>query len=298
MGISFLSADRNEPVKFEVNRTTKKFLEYYISALESLHYVSLDFKRMDYEYEEEERIKKSRPDKPLTFKESEYIEKRAKKRAYKRIKLEDLFRPNEYSTALIDLFDEVKLPYFDQEGKLNYSSPNVLLNESYVNLYDHRNIKFGLTNRLEETMIVKGNALIKRNKSKVDYSNELIREELQRLTNRMIEYFLSRTLILYSEYSKPVNKSNVSSEYFSMFNKMKIPVLEFTSVNRGESFQDSIYKAKKQYLKFGDAIAKVAKEVSESRYDPHSSDEEEEIYWLNWLVGLNFAREILQKMKN
>ena len=292
MGISFLSADRNEPIKFEVNRTTKKFLEYYISALESLRYVSLDFKRMDYEDEEEERIKKFRPDKPLTFKESKDI----KKRAYKRIKLEDLFKPNEYSTGLIDLFDEVKLPYFDQVGKLNYSSPNVLLNESHVNLYDHRNLKFGFTDRLEETMIVKGNALIKRNKSKVDYSNELIREELQRLTNRMIEYFLSRTLILYSEYSKPVNKSNVSSEYFSMFNKMKIPVLELTLVNKGESFRDSTYEAKKQYLKFGDAIAK---KVSESRYNLRSfSDEEEEIYWLNWLVGLNFAREILQKMKN
>ena len=84
MGISFLGADRNEPVKFEGNRTTEKFLEYYISALESLRYVSLDFKRMDYEDEEEERIRKSRPDKPLTFKESEDIEKRAKKRAYKR----------------------------------------------------------------------------------------------------------------------------------------------------------------------------------------------------------------------
>ncbi|MCL5009934.1 MAG: hypothetical protein M1433_03090, partial [Candidatus Parvarchaeota archaeon] len=123
----------------------------------------------------------------------------------------------------------------------------------------------------------------------VDYSSGLIQEELQRLTNRMIEYFLSRTLILYSEYSKPVNKSNVSSEYFSMFNKMKIPVLELTST----------YKAKRQYLKFGDAIAKIAKKVSESRYNLRGfSDEEEEIYWLDWLVGLNFAREILQKMKN
>lgn len=295
MGISFLGADRNEPVKFEVNRTTEKFLEYYISALESLRYVSLDFKRMDYEDEEEERIRKSRPDKPLTFKESEDIEKRAKKRAYKRIKLEDLFKPNEYSTGLIDLFDEVKLPYFDQEEKLNYSSPNVLLNESYANLYD-MSPKFGLTNRLEEIMIVKGNALIKRNKSKVDYSNGLIREELQRLTNRMIEYFLSRTLILYSEYSKPVNKSNVSSEYFSMFNKMKIPILELTLVNRGESFH-LIYKVKKQYLTFGDAIEKITKKVL--TYDPRSfSDEEEEIYRLDRLVGLNFAREILQKMKN
>ena len=87
-----------------------------------------------------------------------------------------------------------------------------------------------------------------------------------------------------------------SSEYFSMFNKMKIPILELTLVNRGESFH-LIHKVKKQYLTFGDAIEKITKKVL--TYDPRSfSDEEEEIYRLDRLVGLNFAREILQKMKN
>ena len=42
--------------------------------------------------------------------------------------------------------------------------------------------------------------------------NGFVREELKRLTNRMMEYFLSRTAILYSEYYKPGadNKSNLS----------------------------------------------------------------------------------------
>ena len=291
---SFLYADINEPLKYAVNRTTKKFLEYYVSALESLHYISLDFSRMDYEDKEKRKIEKARS-KFLTFKESEDV----KKKAYKYIKLEDLFKPNKWSTEFIDMFDQVNLPYFDSSGKLMHSSPNSLLKEAYESLYlSSGYAKFGFAEGPEKTMIIKGNALIKRSKSKADYSNEFIREELETLTNKMMEYFLSRTSLLYYEFTEPmVNKdSNISKEYLSVFNtvfnKMKIPVLELELVDPGESFQDSTYKTKKRYLKFVDAIEK---KVSEMGYISSSfSNEEQEIRRLRWLVGFNFARETLQ----
>ena len=291
MGTLFLSAGGNEPLKLEVNLTTKKFLEYYVSALESLHYISLDFKRMGYEDKEKERMEKLNDDKPLTFKESDEV----RRKAYSRIKLEDLFQPNKWSTGFIELFDEVKLPYFDNYGKLRHSSPNSLLNEFYESLSLHGYGKFGFANRLEETMIVKGKALIKRNNSKADYSDGLIREELERLNNKMMEYFLSRTAILYSEYSKPMvdNESNVSREYFSTFDKMKIPLLELTLIEKGGRFWGL---TQKQYINFGEAINK---KVSGLGYNPHIiSYEEEEIRSLSWLVGFNFARETLQEMEN
>ena len=287
---SFLYADINEPLKYAVNRTTKKFLEYYVSALESLHYISLDFSRMDYEDKEKRKIEKARS-KFLTFKESED----AKKKAYKHIKLEDLFRPNKWSTEFIDMFDQVNLPYFDSSGKLMHSSPNSLLKEAYESLYlSSGYAKFGFAEGPEKTMIIKGNALIKRGKSKADYSNKSIREELETLTNKMMEYFLSRTSLLYYEFTKPMvdKDSNISKEYLSVFNKMKIPILELELVDLGESFQDSTYKTKKRYLKFVDAIEK---KVSEMGYISSSfSNEEQEIRRLRWLVGFNFARETLQ----
>lgn len=292
---NFLDVNRNEILKSEVNRTTEKFLGYYISALESLHYISLDFKRMEYEDKEKESMQKAKDDKPLTFKESEEV----KKKAYSRIKLEDLFKPSKWGTAFMELFDGVNLPYFDSSGKLRLSSPNILLNGVNKNLDFYSSYRqFGFVDRLEETMIVKGNALTKRSKSKADYSNGFIREELDRLTNKMMEYFLSRTSILYNEYPKLIteNKSNISREYFSMFNKIKIPILEpaFTEMEGG--FQDSTYEIKKQYLKFGEAINK---KVSELGYNPHIiSYEEEEIRSLSWLVGSNFARETLREMEN
>ncbi|MCL4362289.1 hypothetical protein M1585_02295 [Candidatus Parvarchaeota archaeon] len=296
--VTFLRTDRNEPLKLEVNRTTEKFLGYYVSALESLHYISIDLKRMKYEDREKERMQKAKAGKPLTFKESEEV----KKKAYSRIKLEDMFKPSKWSTGFIELFDEVKLPYFDISGKLRHSSPNSLLNEVYESLYSsHRDngiFQFVFINRLEETMIAKGNALTKRSKSKDDYSNGFVREELKRLTNRMMEYFLSRTAILYSEYYKPGadNKSNISREYFSIFNKMKIPLLEPAFTEMEGSFQDPKYEIKKQYLKFGEAIDK---KVSGLRYDLNIiSYEEKEIPRLDELVWFNFAKEILQEMEN
>ena len=287
---SFLYADINEPLKYAVNRTTKKFLEYYVSALESLHYISLDFSRMDYEDKEKRKIEKARS-KFLTFKESEDV----KKKAYKYIKLEDLFKPNKWSTEFIDMFDQVNLPYFDSSGKLMHSSPNSLLKEAYESLYlSSGYAKFGFAEGPEKTMIIKGNALIKRGKSKADYSNKSIREELETLTNKMMEYFLSRTSLLYYEFTKPMvdKDSNISKEYLSVFNKMKIPILELELVDPGESFQDSTYKTKKRYLKFVDAIEK---KVSEMGYISSSfSNEEQEIRRLRWLVGFNFARKTLR----
>lgn len=287
---SFLYADINEPLKYAVNCTTKKFLEYYVSALESLHYISLDFSRMDYEDKEKRKIEKARS-KFLTFKESEDV----KKKAYKYIKLEDLFKPNKWSTEFIDMFDQVNLPYFDSSGKLMHSSPNSLLKEAYESLYlSSGYAKFGFAEGPEKTMIIKGNALIKRGKSKADYSNKSIREELETLTNKMMEYFLSRTSLLYYEFTKPMvdKDSNISKEYLSVFNKMKIPILELELVDPGESFQDSTYKTKKRYLKFVDAIEK---KVSEMGYISSSfSNEEQEIRRLRWLVGFNFARKTLR----
>ncbi len=287
----FLYADMHEPLKYAVNCTTKKFLEYYVSALESLHYISLDFGRMDYEDKEERRIKKARSKNFLTHKESEEVEKKA----YKHIKLEDLFRPNKWSTGFMNMFDQVNLPYFDGSGKLMYSSPNSLLKEAYESLYlSSGYAKFGFVEGPEKTMIIKGNALIKRSKSKADYPNKSIRRELETLTNKMMEYFLSRTSLLYYEFTKPMvdKDSNISKEYLSVFNKMKIPILELELVDPGESFQDSTYKTKKRYLKFVDAIEK---KVSEMGYISSSfSNEEQEIRTLRWLVGFNFARETLQ----
>ena len=285
--VTILSADENETLKLEVNRTTEKFLEYYISALESLHYISIDFKRIKYE-------DKERANKPLTFKESEEV----RRKAYSRIKLEDLFQPNKWSTGFIELFDEVKLPYFDSSGKLSRSSPNSLLNEFYESLSLHGYGKFGFANRLEETMIVKGKALIKRNNSKADYSDGLIREELERLNNKMMEYFLSCTVMLYDEYCEPrINKgSNVSKEYFSIFNKIEIPLLQPAMISKGENFLGSKYEIKKQYLKFGEAICK---KISGLRYDIHSIPyEDEKIRILSWVAGVNFARGTLQEMEN
>jgi len=289
---SFLTADRNEPVNFEVNRTTKKFIEYYVSALESLHYISLEFNRMDYEDSEKERMEKAKVNKYLTSKESEKV----RKMAYDKIKLEDMFKPNKWSTGFMDLFDDVKLPYFDNQGILRHSSPNSLLKGFYESLYSSSGyIKFGFADRTEETMIVKGNALSKRNKAKADYSNRFIREELERLTDKMMEYFLSRTALLYYKYPKPLpsDGSNASREYFSIFSKMKIPLLELVLVDAGKSFEDSTYEIKKQYIKFGDAIDKKISELGYSSYV--LSDEDDEIRSLNWLVWINFARQTLQK---
>lgn len=288
MGL-FLLAESDELVKSEVNRTTKKFLEYYVSALESLHYIALDFNRMDYEDRERKRIEKAKADRPLTSKESDGLIKRA----YNHIRLEDLFKPDGWSTRFIKLFDEVKLPYFDHSGKLTHRSPNSLLHETYDSLYTVYGFsRFGFPDRLEETIIVKGNALIKKAKSKADYSNGLIHEELERLTNKMMEYFLSRTAILYSEYTDLMTnpKPSISREYFSAFSKMKIPVLEDVLINIGDRF----LKTKKQYLKLSDAIDK---KVSNLGYNPHAlSYTEEEIRRLSWLVGQYFAKETLNKL--
>ncbi len=295
----FLYADGKKPVKYAVNRTTKKFLEYYVSALESLHYISLDFDRMDYEDKEKTRIEKARPGKPLTFKELE----RVKEKAYKHIKLEDLFEPNKWSTGFIEIFDKVNLPYFDDSekliystnsGKLTYSTPNNLLREYGWPIP-------GFTDRLEETMIVKANALTKRGKSAADHPDKLISEELRRLTDRMMEYFLTRTAILYYEYSnsRAYNGPSMSREYFSIFNQIKIPVIESDFVRKGKRFNDVTFKTKIQYIKFGDAITKKVSELSKSGYDPPIySEEDYEIYELSWLVGSNFAKEILEKIQN
>jgi hypothetical protein len=271
---SLLYADRYNSLESEVNRTTEKFVTYYVSALEALHYSSLERDRVD--YADKEKKKAMKAEHAISFEELGKINNTS----YKRLKLEDLFRPDSLSTALIALFDEVELPYFDEEGKLKHSSPNHLLKKFYEGLYNYGKMIF--PNDAQKTMIVKGNALIKRNRTKAHYS--CIREEFNGLTDKMTIYFLNRLYRLYG-----TSNSDTAREYFSIFGKMKMPALEFIVTSTEGSFQDWEGETRRRDLSFGNAIALRLARL----YDPTSirylSDKEEELLELD-VPGNPFAQ--------